>query len=612
MPPRTALFQMLPWVGGINTSLDPAMIPPNQLVTCDNVIMDTRGSKRKRDGINFNWDGSSSGAQNVVGLHDFWFGTSSKTQRQVAVFSDRTVYSYSGGTRTQLTVAGTAWSGTLTSCSMVTFGNKLFIAVSGAGNVVKYWDGTNSLQDLYANYNNVSLSRASSGTTRTLVFSAAFGNGDPAAIVGSTVIVAGGPSTYNGTWTVATISTTTVANDTITYTASSSLTEGTTTDTAIQVGKPGPTCSILREHFGRIFGDDKTNKDRLHFSQTFDPFQWLGGGDSGARDIGVGDGDPIGINGISPTFKGNLFVGKKTKLYRCSGDPMSAEWYVEKVSDSLGFASHNGIAPIDQDDVFFVSDKGIHSLEATQQYGDFQSQYVSIDIQKTFNESFNRSRLGNVWGAYLANINSVAFAFSSLGSSVNDSLYLYHIPGKAWYTWSNIKCESLIVANDSDKRRFYIGSNTGRVAKTFNGTNYDISASSTHTAISYHLKTGLIYPGNNPTLSNGFKRLYLHYKPTGTYSLTATAKVDNFSIPTENILVFSDNSSGDLVGSTFVTGSSVVGYDAIVSTYSRVIDGYGKGVTIEISQSGVDQTVEIQGYSIEYEPSSLATEVFLR
>lgn len=629
MEPSTKTLTILPWTGGINTAFDASQIAPDELVTCDQVVKDTRGSMRTRDGINFNWDNGSNGSASVVGEHDFWYGTSSKSQLKVSVFSDGTVYSYTnGGVRTQLTVDGTAWSGTLTSASLITFGNKVWMAVSGANNVVKYWDGSNHVQDLYANYNNVTIKRSSSGTTRTLVFSAAFGNGDPAAINGSTVIVANcSVASYNGTFTITAVSTTNVANDTISYTAGSSLSESTTTETAAVVGKPGPQASILRAHLGRIFCNDKTNADRLHFCQTYDPTQWLGVGDSGARDIGVGDGDPVGVNGISPTFKGNLFVGKKTKLYRCSGDPASADFSIDQVSDSLGFASHNSIAPIDEDDIFFVSDKGVHSLEATMAYGDFDAQYISKKIQKTFNESFNRSRLPNVWAAYLSNINSVGFTFSSLGSSANDSLYFYHLDTKSWYTWSGISCQSLIVANDTDKRRFYIGSNTGRIAKTFNSTAYDVNSSGTNTAIQFHLKTGIIYPDsqtstsqtgytfantNAQSITKGFKRLILYFSPPGTFSFTATVKVDNFSIPRANSLVFSGTSGGDLVGSTFITGQSVVGYSSIVAPYSRTIDGYGKGVTIEITQNSIGQTIELQGFGLEYEVVGMVPEVFLQ
>ena len=45
MPARTQLFQLLPWIGGVNTSQDDSLIPPNQLVRADNCIFDTKGSR---------------------------------------------------------------------------------------------------------------------------------------------------------------------------------------------------------------------------------------------------------------------------------------------------------------------------------------------------------------------------------------------------------------------------------------------------------------------------------------------------------------------------------------------------------------------------------------
>jgi len=600
----TQLFQQLPWIGGLNTSLDESMIPPNQLTIANNVVFDTRGSRKKRDGINHNFDSNSTTALSVIGLHDYWFGTSTRSQRLVSVMSDGKIYSYNAGTATQLTVAGTAWSGTLTSASLLTFGNILLIAVSGANNVLKYWNGDTAVavQDVYNDYQNNTLTRASAGTTRTLVFKETFGGAN-----GSTVIVASsGSASYNGTFTVASVTTTTVANDTITYTAATSLAEATTADTAIRVGSNNvPKASMLREHFGRVVCNEKGSPDRLHYSPTGDHTRWFGYGDSGALPIGEGDGDPVGINAIFPSFKGTLFVGKLTKLYRISGYAPE-ELSIEKVSDGIGCVSHNSIVPVDQDDMYFVSQKGVHSLQATANFGDFDASFVSLDIQKTFSDSFSKSRLAFVWGAYLPNINSVAFTFSALGSATNDSLYLYNMEVKAWYNWSGLSCQSIVTSNDSDKKRFYIGTSTGRVSKTLNGSNYDITAAAANSAISFKVTTGIIYPDSNPYTNKGFKRFILYFKPQNTYTITAKFYIDNIPLNSENSLNFSDTGSADLVGTTFVTGTSLVGYSVPLAAYVRQIDGYGRGCKIEITQSGVDEFVEIQGFGIEYEDAGVS------
>ncbi len=48
MPKRTETFRLLPWGGGLNTSVDPGMISTEQLVNADNIIFETSGTRKKR------------------------------------------------------------------------------------------------------------------------------------------------------------------------------------------------------------------------------------------------------------------------------------------------------------------------------------------------------------------------------------------------------------------------------------------------------------------------------------------------------------------------------------------------------------------------------------
>ena len=56
---------MDPWIGGINSSQDESEIQPNQLTQADNVIFDTRGSRRRRDAIDFDFDDGTSGTDSA-------------------------------------------------------------------------------------------------------------------------------------------------------------------------------------------------------------------------------------------------------------------------------------------------------------------------------------------------------------------------------------------------------------------------------------------------------------------------------------------------------------------------------------------------------------------
>ncbi len=516
MSDRTNVYKQLPWVGGVNTSLDSAMIPQNQLIRGQNCVFDTRGSRKKRDGINYDWDDQSNASNSIIGIMDFWYGTSSRTQSVTALSNNKTFYKYSsGGARSALSLdsGATAWSSNITTCSFVVLNNLLITAVDGSGNVMRKWaGGSNNIFDL---------------------------------------------------------------------------------------GGTPPQASIIREHQGGLWANDKTNLDRIHYSTTANPEEWNGAGDSGALDIGVGDGDPSGITAIFPTFKGDLFVAKQTKLYRIRGDAPE-NYDVKLVSSGIGCVSHNSICTIDQDDIFFISEKGVHSLLATDAYGDFEGAYLSVDIQKTFNDNWRKDRLKYSHGAYLSNINSALFAVtdSEVSTGENKALWLYNIPLKAWYEWPDVSCQALAVVTDSDKKRAYLGSSTNRIGKTLNGTNWDVDTSGTDRAIPYFIQTGIIYPDTNPYAVKAFKRFGLIYNPRGPHTITVTFTIDNFA---PQSLVFSQIGSTDKLDDDFILDESILDYSVVMSPYTVTIDGYGRGFQLQIEQNGIEEEVEIQGFLVEYE-----------
>lgn len=524
MPPRTKVFQQFPWTGGVNTALNAAQIPTNQLVQADNLVFDTRGSRKNREGINGNWDDGSSASDTIIGLADFWFGTAtSKTQRLVALDDAKNFYSYeSDGTRASITDSGTAYPNDINKCSMETIDNLLVIAVDGQNNNLKKWDGSGDIEDL---------------------------GGSP------------------------------------------------------------PDASIVRKHLGRLWCNDLDQLDRLHYSETANAEVWNGSGDSGALDIGVGDGDPDGITAIFPTFKGQLFVAKKTKLYRISGF-YPETFQVELISDGIGCSSHNSCVNVGNDDIFFVSERGVHSLAATDRFGDFESKFISKNIQKTFNDDFSRGALPKVWGAYLPTINSVAYTFSDSsttgGISDNNAIWLYNTELGEWYRWPDLDCQCLISANDSDKRRFYFGSSTTRVHQTLTGSNNDTTEAGGSESIAPLYKTGVIFPDNTPYTMKAFKKISIIYEPTGDHTIDVTAKIDN--APNQEIQ-FTQDGTGAILGTDLVLGTSTLGAVFALAPYTESLDGIGRGIQLTFSQSGVDETAELQGFAIEYESAEFSQEV---
>lgn len=521
MPYSTKLFKMIPWTGGVNTSVNRGVVSPNQLVQGDNMVFASRTARRMREGINFDWDDQTADpAEDIVGLYQFWYEASNtKTYILVGVSTDGNIYSYStGGTRTQLTDNGTAYADSITKASFCTYNNKLIICVDGYNNVTKYWDGSANVDDL-------------SGAPRASI------------------------------------------------------------------------CNVFQ---GRLFLNDKTSLDRLHFCEAGDHTKWYGNGDSGAIYIGQGDGDPEGITAIFPPYRGDLVIGKHKSLYRVKGYSPET-WSITNISSGIGCISHNSVAAVDNTDIAFVSERGVHSLAATDAYGDLESQFLSADIHDTFITQFDRTNLEYSCGGYVPELQSIMFTFedSDFTDGYRNSIWLYNLIFKAWYRWSRIPCQAMAIVDDSDRTRMYFGGNNNRVYKSQTGDFNDIDNDGNDLAIRMELKTGIIYP-EHENIVKGFKRLYLHYEPTVTHDIEVRAKIDNLDV---QILNFSAELSSDLLGVDFILGQSILGTAVSPAPYSETLDGYGRGIELTLIQEAVDQFVEIQGFSIEYDIGGPAQEV---
>lgn len=527
---KTNIFTTVPWNGGLNTSVDPSLIQPNELVTANNIVFSTNASIKKREGIDSDWDSATSTSAKIIKLQDYWSESSGvKTRELIGITNAGQMYSYdSSGTRT--TITGSTVPATPDRATTTVFNDRVIMGFEGSGtdNELQYFDTDNA-------------------TAAKLKDHPLYGGSDP--------------DPPNG-W-------------------------------------------IVQQHLGRVWVNDKDRPDRLHYSETFNDLKWQGIGDSGALDIGVDDGDPDGITAIFPTFKGQLFVAKRTKLYRITG--VTPETFqITQISDSIGCISPNSVVVVDTDDIFWVSERGIHSLAATANFGDFDSNFVSGKIQRSFNEEIEFTRLDNTQAAYLPPINSVVFSFATTGSASQDILYLYNIESKAWYTWDGFNPESIALVQDSDKSRLYFGTASERVGKSFTGSTADMNTSGTATPIVLTIKTGLIFPDRNISTYKGFKKIGVFYTPTGSQTFDVNFTVDRHQ-PQE--LEFEDAAINGLLGSTFILGQSTLGVTGNTAPYSETIDGYGRAFTLKIIQSVAGEPLELQGFTVEYQPASIRHEV---
>lgn len=374
-----------------------------------------------------------------------------------------------------------------------------------------------------------------------------------------------------------------------------------------------PNASVMQIHEGRLIMNDKFNRDGLHYSAPYDHTKWQGHGASGRIDIGIGDGDPDGIVSILPPFKGALFVSKAKSMYRLP-DPGIAFSRVENVSKGIAAISHRGAASVDLDDVFFIGPRGFHSLAATNTYGDFSSTFLSDKIQNAFYD-FTNGRKPYTSGQYYSPLNLVVWSISQDSATSQDMLWVYNTKFKEWSRWTGLAPSCVTIYKTTAKDRLLIATTDCRLAYLTEDTYSDFDGEN----IDYYLKTGKIYVDNNPNSVKAFKRIGFIFPPKGSFNFTVAVKIDNQPLDMQfpdgtagaGAFTVSKTSSGDLLGSTFILGQSLLSYTANLDPFMRTIDGVGRGITVTITNNAAGEQVEIYGIIIEYVPAGVSQETYI-
>lgn len=593
MPRRTQIYQQLPWIGGINTSVEAGVLPPQDLTICDNVQLLSSGIKTKREG--FSYFNESTTAAPIIHIKDYWrFTGSAQAQQIVAVTSTPAVYTYtSGGTRSTASAQASTFTVTIASPAVFTVASTANYFV---GMPLRFTT-TGALPTGLSTSTTYYVSEVTSGTDFKIT----------ATLNGTTNITTTG--TQSGTHSLSSVTTfATSAARANSVSMNEKLIlffDGANNKPRVWNGtimydlvSNAPDASFGTVFLSRVWTNDKNYPDRVHYSATGSITDWQGASDSGALDIRPGDGDSEGITAIF-AFKGRLFVAKRNRLYQVLGDSPE-NFQVLDVSSGLGVENQAAVAAVDQNDVLYMSNKGFHSVGTTSSYGDFQAQFLSAKIQPSFND-WELSRAKYTQAAYIPTLNSVVFSIAETATNAQDNLWLYNTQVKEWYRWPNVDAQALAPVLLSGKLVLFIGTSTGKIIRAQNGTKTDFGS----TAIQYQVKTGTLYPDQNPIGTKGFKKLTLFFKPKSSYSFIARVKIDGFQ---EQIVGFSGTALGDRLGTNFVLGASVLGTDLPFVPHSIAIDGYGHGVTIDISQSGTGEDVDIYGFALEYEVSDFSQE----
>lgn len=239
-------------------------------------------------------------------------------------------------------------------------------------------------------------------------------------------------------------------------------------------GAPPAGAAFVEVHQNRVFmAGELANPTKLSYSALSDPEDWQTENDAGWIEVGLNDGQKIvGIK----SFFDVLLIFKEQSIYiltGSSGDPNSEECFsLTPMNASIGAVSNKSIIQVGND-LYFLSDKGVYTLQGVQSYGDLNVSNISFKIQSLI-DGLNKSGLFKSFAINDYEENRIWF-FLPDGSSVENNLILiYDYNLKAWTKRSGFSalCGHIFKDLSSSSIKFYTGSYDGFICHQKQGDSY--------------------------------------------------------------------------------------------------------------------------------------------
>lgn len=346
----------------------------------------------------------------------------------------------------------------------------------------------------------------------------------------------------------------------------------------------------ITEHFGRMWmAGNPDFPYRVYYSSSLDPEDWTNDGDSngGSLDLTV-TGDPEGITGLA-SFQQRLYVWTRKKLYQITGNSVD-DFTVEPITQGIGCISNASIVQT-ENDVFFASDRGYHSLRQLQNGRLTESTFHSRDVQTIWTEMINGGLYHRVMSVYDERSNCIFITVPTSGQQLNDLILVYNTTFDLWFTFPSINARSLWPLLIGNRQRMCVGHESGRIGIMGSSSTDDYG-----TGYAARTRSGNIYPGD---VVNQQKRF------TSITILASTTKPSDFSVgwiidgEKQGSKALNLAAGTDLIGIDFVLGASRLGVGQYVP-YTATIEDIGYGIQIEVVCGG-SSDVEYYGYVLGVE-----------
>lgn len=373
--------------------------------------------------------------------------------------------------------------------------------------------------------------------------------------------------------------------------------------TFANLGGSPPNFDFMVQHKDRMFaaGVD-SNKSRLYYSVSANHEDWTGAG-SGSIDVSVDDGDVI--TGLR-SHKDELIIFKGPNagsIYRLTGSsPTGSDAFaLHRFVKGVGSTNHQAII-LSRDDLWFWDDNGIHSLKATEVFGDYNAVFLSSQIASYVVDQLNHNRFDFIWGANFVGEGHALWTVSRAGSSTHDLVIGldYRFEPFRFFFWPAYAVASLAMVRDTSRLTIpWAGNYAGRALR-LNQSTRNIGGTS-YTAKVLFPYVSFADPAFDATAMKG----RIGFAPKGDTTFTAGWQRDGNTQQTTSV---SQAGSAALGSSSdnFVLDTDVLGGGRFHNAFFDM-GGMFKEIQIELNQGTVDVDFEPHSFSIEVEPAGVGT-----
>lgn len=352
-----------------------------------------------------------------------------------------------------------------------------------------------------------------------------------------------------------------------------------------------------------FYTGDPAHPDRIYVSDagTYNAFtSGTTAGNSITLEVGIGDGDPAGVTAMFPGTGGNrlFYAAKRRHLYAldCS-DVDQTKWTITLISNQIGVINPNAVVTLDEADVAFMSDRGVHSLsQVLKTTALIPGQFLSADIQYDYTSIINSANRGQISLTYAPSLNSILFSCKRVGKTTYETVYGFNIIQKEWFRWTSTPCNFIFTRFNSTTGvdELYACDVNGQVNKLNQTALNDFGA-----AITTTIQSSYIFPETIPMFEYAFTRLVFIFRARDNSTFSVQYQIDGVS--SNSFTVQGRSAGGNTLGTTHLGSSYILGSIQAVKPFYQHIGGVGSSMQLTITHNGLNQDFELFGLVLEYE-----------